>query len=679
MIEDLNLDPIPGLPDDLAELDEELRGIRMAERPSFGPELEAELERVWREDPRPVSSSGATRRALAASVGAVLFAGMLVPPARAAIAELSRQSLRLLGVAHEEVSATVPPPAATPGLLRPQFALVSPPGSSETDPPALPRARTTSDDPEGAEPPAEDGPVEEPSPEFPPYEDVEVAPPRLVDQRADEEAIRRYYPPALEEEGIGGTVVVRGWVDSTGVLRNVSVAVSSGYPAMDRAAERAARELRYHPAKFGDRAVGTPVEIPMAFVPLPAVPSRPVVMPVERPALPEGLDTDFAALWPDQAVVPAPYQVEAQKLLRAAMGRPADLEARFGSVEHLLTGEPPSDAFPTRWRSAATTALEEARLRDPDNPAPYIALGRIHKRMGLRADALALFEKGIERASRGRRGASPRLVAELNYERGMLLKDGWLGVRDLGRISPEEVAGIRCAAGGGGTLVDRLIGLNYLCYDEVASLLEEGFEPVRPADSPRERMLEAFRAAVAVYPAHVGANVELLLDRADEGRWFDMLNEARAFAWASRGDPHALLLSGLALQRLGRPDEAMDDFALALRSLPDDEVRLIQDIGPLLSEEERRGLAQLSAEELEARTEAFWSGLDPLRLTEVNERRVEHLARATYALLRLGGTDTDAGDVWIRYGPPVAVHTLGEGTPLRTEFWSFERGPALTF
>lgn len=98
MTEHPNLDPLPDLSDGLAELDEELRDLRMAERSSFEPELRAEMERSWRDGEAAETGSPVARWVLAGGVGVVVFAGMLAPPARAGIAEISRQSLRLLGV-----------------------------------------------------------------------------------------------------------------------------------------------------------------------------------------------------------------------------------------------------------------------------------------------------------------------------------------------------------------------------------------------------------------------------------------------------------------------------------------------------------------------------------------------------------------------------------------------------
>ena len=58
----------------------------------------------------------------------------------------------------------------------------------------------------------------------------------------------------------------------------------------------------------------------------------------------------------------------------------------------------------------------------------------------------------------------------------------------------------------------------------------------------------------------------------------------------------------------------------------------------------------------------FWTGRDPLFLTQYNERLLEHCQRVAYANLRFGdplkeipGWITDKGQVYIRYGHPVAL------------------------
>jgi protein TonB len=65
------------------------------------------------------------------------------------------------------------------------------------------------------------------------------------------------YPPALFEQGIEGNVVLRLHTDEAGtvVAESTKVAESSGYPALDSAALRAAPQLKFAPALRN----GTPV------------------------------------------------------------------------------------------------------------------------------------------------------------------------------------------------------------------------------------------------------------------------------------------------------------------------------------------------------------------------------------------------------------------------------------
>jgi TonB family protein len=657
MIEDHDLDPLPGLPDDLAELDAELRDIRMAERPSFGPELRAELAREWEEGPRPLESRWSTRRALAASIGAVILVSLAVPPARASLVELSRQSLQVLGV--------VDPPSAEarpgPGPVGPR------PGPMGL--PASPRvASSTAGDvwpgpgPDGVDDPGVLPSGANPGPEAVP---PAVRYPRLADRLAERRAVQRHYPEYLQREGVGGAVRLRMWVARDGSVENPSVLEGSGVAELDRAALRAGRELHFVPAERNGRAVGTWVEFNVVFEPIPEVRALPAIRPVEGPDLPEEVSFDG---FTDQApVVSAPYRLEARQLLSRALG-PAPVE-RLGPLEHLLAGEPAPGMSPLRWRAEAARVLEAAIVRDPGNPAPYLALARIRTRQGLRAQALELLEQGLDRSGREGRSVSPRLLAELNFERGRVLEDEWLAWRSLGRLASTRGIAPGCPPVSPSS-VEALVALNYLCPAELDRLMAEAFDPTDPAAEARTRMRTAYQAAVEAYPAHVGANVRLLLDLADQEAWYDVLRDARRFAWASRGHPHAGLLSALALHRLGRVEDAEEDFRVALEALDPAERRWMESVAVLGAEQ---------AEDTPEGRAAFWRARDPVLSTEVNERRVEHLARASYVLLRFGSPEDEVSRVWLRYGRPDAIRTLGEGSDLRTEFWDYGSGPDLTF
>jgi len=67
------------------------------------------------------------------------------------------------------------------------------------------------------------------------------------------------YPEALAAQRLGGTVLLRLFIDSTGavVAESTSIQESSGYPALDSAAVAAVPDFRYAPALRD----GTPVAV----------------------------------------------------------------------------------------------------------------------------------------------------------------------------------------------------------------------------------------------------------------------------------------------------------------------------------------------------------------------------------------------------------------------------------
>lgn len=75
------------------------------------------------------------------------------------------------------------------------------------------------------------------------------------------------YPPALFQQRISGTVLLRMFADETGkvVAESTSVQESSGYPALDSAALVAAPKLRYAPALRNGVPIGTVFTQPVHF------------------------------------------------------------------------------------------------------------------------------------------------------------------------------------------------------------------------------------------------------------------------------------------------------------------------------------------------------------------------------------------------------------------------------
>lgn len=658
------------LPPELAELDAELRSIAWEERSSFGPELHAELEREWtraRDRTRiPV------RQLMAAGVAGLLMVGLGVPSARASLIRL----IESLQQPEPPASVVQPPPSGGPLFYE------SPPvevtGEEEYEGPSTV--------------PAVPPPVPEPTPRSG-WVGPAATLPRLHDRDRLQAIIAENYPRELQEAGVGGTVRLLLWVDSAGAVDFVNVGQSSGEPALDRAALEVAPTFRFEPARRWGHPVGTWVEFDMVFEPRP--PERdqtgdlgppPRIVPVDEPDEPGDLEAPVVSAWRGGVLLPSPVRREAGELLRAAL---ADDEAveRLGPIDAILEGNPPPGEAPTAWRSAVTAALEQALVNDPDNPAPLLALARIRRKQGLRDEARSLVDRGLERVARQPDAVSPSLQAELHYERGTLLRERWMAVRAVGwlpadSLRPGLCPAARSAAGSGGgarASVDRIIAWNFLCPARLGAVLDRAFQADDAAGiDARKEMLAAFAAAVTAHPAHVGANVELLLALAEEGSWEALAHGARQFAWASRGHPHALLLGGLALHRLGREAEAEAQLEEALAALPPSVAESLLDVGVLLPPAEA-SLRGGSPEERQAWRREFWRPLDPVLSTPVNERELEHLVRAAWAHLRFGGVDGDPGRVWIRYGEPNTVRVLDEGAGLRTELWDYGQGPDVTF
>ncbi len=652
------------LPEDLRALDAELSSIRYEERSSFGPELHAELAREWRAV--GTRTHWPVRQLMAAGIAGLVMVGLGVPSARAAL-------VRLVDVVRAPLTAHVEAPTTAPSVPLLPF---DPPivGGDEfsTVPPRLP-----------SEPPPAPGTT------VPLYEGPEATFPELLDRPGTENLIRDNYPLGLQRRGVGGTVRVLLWVDSTGVVDVANVARSSGVPELDRAAVQVAPSFHFTPATRRGKAVGTWVEFDVRFEPLPTTADTSGILDVEAPegpSVPELSPESLLPEWRGDVVLPVAGQREAGDVLRAAIGDEA-LVRRLGPIDAILKGDPPAGTAPTQWRSEVSEALEAAVARAPDNPAPLLALARIRRKQGLRTEARMLYERALERAQRSPAAVPPVILADLYYERGLLVRESWLGARGAGRLPADALAARSCpqarssgGAASGYASVDRLIAWNYLCPEALGEAFTTAFEPAPGnAETNKAVMMASFRSAVEAYSAHPGANLEILLELADEGRWGEVLEGARRFTRASEGHPYGLLMAGLALQRLSRTEDAEGQFRLAFRSLPAEEVAELEDVSKLLDPSQTAQYWKASGEAREAWVRAFWERLDPILSTPVNERQVEHLARASYAHLRFGSALSDPGEVWVRYGRPTQVRVLAEGSGVRTEFWDYGSGPDITF
>lgn len=108
-------------------------------------------------------------------------------------------------------------------------------------------------------PPAEDR-WEQPS-----YIKHQVAP-RPDREEYERERLERYYPAELERSGVEGIVDLWVYVDRSGEVTRSRVISSSGYPRLDTAATKVARERKYLPALNRDKPIGVWVTQRVCFV-----------------------------------------------------------------------------------------------------------------------------------------------------------------------------------------------------------------------------------------------------------------------------------------------------------------------------------------------------------------------------------------------------------------------------
>lgn len=133
-------------------------------------------------------------------------------------------------------------------------------------------------------PPAPVAPQPRPAPQPPAADPARPAPPtplpsveseesagdggaagRIDAQPSLDRAIRPVYPLGARRRGEEGTVVLDVRVAADGRAGGVTLILSSGFPELDRAAERAAAQARFNPATRGGRPVESAARLTLVF------------------------------------------------------------------------------------------------------------------------------------------------------------------------------------------------------------------------------------------------------------------------------------------------------------------------------------------------------------------------------------------------------------------------------
>jgi GWxTD domain-containing protein len=299
-------------------------------------------------------------------------------------------------------------------------------------------------------------------------------------------------------------------------------------------------------------------------------------------------------------------------------------------------------------RAQAEQSLIRALRLAGNDPRYLLELGRVRLKMPFRRlEAERLFRRALQAArSRG----DPLVTAEIETELGDMYR------------RRADIAENRRLLTGGAMRFNVNEALNDWRY--VESFLAHQSTAIRDAGELDRRQAEdRFRRALAARPAHEPAAMGLLGLLYDEGRLEEYVVVARAFAAGAGSSARAQLLLGLGQLRTGREAPASAAFDSALAMMAPEERGVALDPTIIMRRSQAIEYQGLPPEDRREAERVYWSGEDPLRLTDYNEYRLEHLARVAYAdlrfsslELRLRGWQTDRGIIYIRYGPPpVAV------------------------
>ncbi len=210
----------------------------------------------------------------------VLAAGIAVLVSRApgpsALATLDLSSVDLSFAEEEDATAAAvpsapepaPEPAVPPAEGPPIAERPDDPPPPRPEPPVPPepapdREQMTAPElppvPDEPQKPKEERPQAAPSPAAAPRQAKIDAPPK------PRRAIRPDYPKGARQRGEQGNVVLEIRVGAEGAVDGVEVVSSCGFPELDEAAVRAAKEARFTPAKAGGSPVASTARLSLLF------------------------------------------------------------------------------------------------------------------------------------------------------------------------------------------------------------------------------------------------------------------------------------------------------------------------------------------------------------------------------------------------------------------------------
>ena len=360
------------------------------------------------------------------------------------------------------------------------------------------------------------------------------------------------------------------------------------------------------------------------------------------------------------------------RLREAARAAPKDGEAwlAYGLFLTLTTTEKTAD---WRDRFEAEGALDHAFRLLPRDPRPVAALAVLRRKQGARIDAQRLIRRAVGMVARGDAALDGCFEAELYYQMALIYRtwwEDWEGMTFTGGEVGSMVPCVTKQPRSPDTREENACPVNF--YDALSHRAD--LTSMRFKD--RDGMIDHLEAAVAANPWHRDAQHALLLalyDLQDHERFARVLRTALA---ADSLDPWLHFWGATEAYGRRHVDRAERFAQAGVKLLP------ASDREALLS------VARIVPPHMDDtwnpdNDSLYWRAADPLLLTDVNERLLAHVARATYAQAKynapqmgIRGPDTGAGFMFVRYGRPWRLWQIPAfnefGMPVHELIWAMD-------
>ncbi|MDA0745833.1 MAG: GWxTD domain-containing protein, partial [bacterium] len=195
-------------------------------------------------------------------------------------------------------------------------------------------------------------------------------------------------------------------------------------------------------------------------------------------------------------------------------------------------------------------------------------------------------------------------------------------------------------------------------YDNLGNQTQRTFSLEIYGEQDRDEAIGYLTRALSIDPDHRPSLVLLGLVYYEARMPEKLVSLCLDYLKRNPDESDAYFFLGLGYQAQDDLERAYPAYVKGLDKMPKEEQQFMMSVFMLVGKE---ALADTTAMPDTDALRAFWTGRDPLFLTPINERLMEHCGRVAYANLRFGdmernvsGWATDKGQAYIRYGKPLA-------------------------